>query len=274
MMKKTINVPIQEPGVILAGEIVYGQRGAWNNLTYRPLKLSLMRPRPSGAKQDLPLIVWLCGGGFTEMDREVWLPELVWFAKRGYAVASVDYSTTYRSRFPEAAEDVKLAIRFIKAHAAEYDIDGNRIALMGESAGGYITALCGLTGRDRKFDSGGFENYSSEVQAVIPWYPPVRMSGMEIEPGRVTLPHDIAAYADITGYVSRDAPPFLILHGSGDSLVPLSQGELLYDSLQKAGADADMIVLEGAEHADTAFVQPQVKELILEFIERKLRLYA
>jgi acetyl esterase/lipase len=204
------------------------------------------------------------------VDRDIWLPEMVWFAKKGYAIAGVDYSTTYRTRFPESAEDVKLAIRFLKAHAAEYGIDGNRIVLMGESAGGYITALCGLTGKNREFDTGGFENYTSEVQAVIPWYPLVRLSGMKIEPDRVTLPHDITAYADITGYVTRDAPPFLILHGSGDSLVPLSQGELLYDSLQKAGAYADMIVLEGAEHADTAFVQPEVKALILDFIEKKL----
>jgi acetyl esterase/lipase len=270
-MKRTISVGISEPAVIMAVEIVYGQRRAWGNLRYRPLKLSLMRPRPSpGAGQNVPLIVWLCGGAFTEVDRDIWLPELVWFAKRGYAVASIDYSTTYRTRFPEAAEDVKLGIRFLKAHGAEYDIDAKRIALMGESAGGYLTALCGLTGKNRKFDTGGFENYTSEVQAAIPWYPPVRLTELYIEPGRAILPHDIGAYADLTGYVSRDAPPFLILHGSEDSLVPLSQGELLYDSLQKAGADADMIVLEGAEHADTGFTQPEVKERILEFIQKKL----
>jgi acetyl esterase/lipase len=141
---------------------------------------------------------------------------------------------------------------------------------MGESAGGYLTALCALTGKDKTFDRGGFETFTSEVQAAIPWYPPVRMAEMQTSLARDSLPHDIAAYADITGYVSPEAPPFLILHGSGDTLVPLSQGELLYDSLQKAGADADLVVFEGAEHGDIAFVQPEVKQIIFDFLEAKL----
>ncbi|MDR0643136.1 MAG: alpha/beta hydrolase [Treponema sp.] len=267
-MKKIITVKVTEPSVALAAEIVYGHRPAWGTLSYRPLKLNFMRPREGG---NFPLIVWLCGGAFTEVDRGVWIPELAWFAKRGYAVAGVDYSTAYRSRFPEAAEDVKLAIRFLKAHAAEYGIDGGRIALMGESAGGYLSALCGLTGKDRAFDKGGYEDFTSEVQAAIPWYPPVRMAKMNTSLEKSSLPHDIANYADLSALIPSAAPPFLILHGSGDDLVPLSQGELLYDSLQKAGLEADMIVLEGASHGDTAFIQEEVKQIILEFLEAKLR---
>jgi acetyl esterase/lipase len=214
--------------------------------------------------------VWLCGGGFTEVDRIVWLPELVWFAKRGYAVASVDYSTTYRTQFPEQAEDVKLAIRFLRAHSADYDLDPDRIVLMGESAGGYLTTLCGLTGTRREFDRGGFESYTSEVQAAIPWYPPVRLSDMTAEPSQVILPHDIAAFTDLTTYVTPQSPPFLILHGTGDSLVPCAQGELLHDALQQAGANPELVFLEGAEHADTAFTQREVKQIILDFIRGRL----
>jgi acetyl esterase/lipase len=253
--------------VALAAEIVYGHRPAWGSLSYRPLKLNLMRPRNG---ENLPLIVWLCGGAFTEVDRGVWIPDLAWFAKRGYAVAGVDYSTAYRSRFPEAAEDVKLAIRFLRAHAGEYGIDPRRVALMGESAGGYLSAFCALTGKDRAPGKGGYENYGSEVQAAIPWYPPVRMADMDTSLEKSSLPHDIGNYADLTTHIGPQAPPFLILHGSGDTLVPLSQGELLYESLQKAGLDADMVVLEGAAHGDTAFVQEDVKHIILEFLEAKL----
>jgi acetyl esterase/lipase len=226
-----------------------------------------MRPREGG---NFPLIVWLCGGAFTEVDRGVWIPDLAWFAKRGYAVAGLDYSTAYRSRFPEQAEDIKLAIRFLRAHAADYGIDGGRIALMGESAGGYLSAFCALTGKDRSFDKGGYGDFSSEVQAAVPWYPPVRMAEMDTSLEKSSLPHDIANYADITACISAAAPPFLILHGDADDLVPLSQGELLYDSLQKAGLDADMAVLEGAVHGDPAFVQEEVKQIILDFLEAKL----
>jgi acetyl esterase/lipase len=271
-MKKTITVQIKEPAVLLAGDITYGQRKAWGNAAYRPLKLSLMRPRGyiADKKQNLPLIVWLCGGAFTEVDRNIWIPEMVWFAKRGYAVASIDYSTTYRSRFPELVEDVRLAIRFLKANAGEYDINPERVALMGESAGGYLAALCAVTGKNKQFDTGGFEGYSSEVQAAIPWYPPVCLSAMTIDPAIITVPHDIAAFIDITQYVKGNIPPFLILHGNNDGIVPLSQGEMLYDSLQKAGAEADLIVLEGADHGDTAFVQPEIKQIILDFIKKTL----
>ena len=142
---------------------------------------------------------------------------------------------------------------------------------MGESAGGYLSALCGLTGKDRAFDKGGYEDFNSEVQAAIPWYPPVRMAKMDTSLEKSSLPHDIANYADLSALIPPAAPPFLILHGSGDDLVPLSQGELLYDSLRKAGHEADMIVLEGASHGDTAFVQEEVKQIILEFLEAKLR---
>jgi acetyl esterase/lipase len=204
------------------------------------------------------------------VDRGVWIPDLVWFAKQGYAIASVDYSTGYRSLYPQSVEDVKLAIRFLKAHAEDYGVDPSRIALMGESAGGYLTAFCALTGKNREFDQGGYEDYGSEVQAAIPWYPPVRMAEMKSSLKKTSLPYDIAAYADITGFVTPEAPPFLILHGNKDDLVPLSQGELLHDSLQKAGAGADLIIIEGAGHGDTAFVQRGVLRLILEFLEAKL----
>jgi dipeptidyl aminopeptidase/acylaminoacyl peptidase len=142
---------------------------------------------------------------------------------------------------------------------------------MGESAGGYLTALCAVTGKDRSFDKGGFEDYGSEVGAAIPWYPPVRMAGMVTSLDKSSLPHDIDSYADVTAHIGPGAPPFLILHGSGDDLVPLSQGELLYDSLRGAGIEADLVVLEGAAHGDTAFVQEEVKELILDFLEAKLK---
>ncbi|MDR1618911.1 MAG: hypothetical protein LBS06_07695, partial [Treponema sp.] len=90
-MKKILKIGVKDPVVVLASEIVYGQRKEWCDATYRQLKMSLLRPRSffpyDDKKTRLPVIVWICGGGFTEVDRNVWMPEMAWFTKRGFAVA-------------------------------------------------------------------------------------------------------------------------------------------------------------------------------------------
>ena len=272
-MRKTVKVEISEPLVLLASEIIYGQRKGWCNGSSVPMALSLIRPRlysENDKENILPVIVWLCGGAFTSVDRNVWMAELAWFAKRGYAIASIDYSVNYRSHYPELVEDVKLAIRYLKAHHAEYSLDTSRIALMGESAGGYLSAFCALTGENREFDTGGYEDQSSSVQLAIPWYPVIRPSKGESGGGNIILPHDWLKFANLVDFVKPGAPPFLILHGSADTVVPCSHGEELYESLTKCGCDAELIIVEGAGHADAAFVQESIKKEILSFINSRL----
>jgi acetyl esterase/lipase len=255
-MKKQIHVNIKASTILLASEIVFGQREVWCQSASIPLKWSLMRPHnffSYDKTQVLSLIVWICGDCFTEMDRNLHVPELSWFAKWGYAATSVDYSVYYRSKFPESVEDVELAIRFLKAHGMEYNLDVNHIAIMGESAGGYLAALCNVTGNNKKFDKGVYENFSSKVQAAILWYPVINTTVMVIDPNRITVPCDWNNYADVTQYVAADAPPVLILHGSGDTLVPIAQGELLYQALKNVKVDVEMIIIEGVEHVDNAF---------------------
>ncbi len=109
-MIKKIQMNCDKPVINLIPKIVYGYRMEGSNAVYRPLSLSLMRPRisfPYDEKHsNLPVIVWLCGGSFSVMDRNVWTPELAWFEKRGYAVASIDYSVTARAKFSDQIEDV------------------------------------------------------------------------------------------------------------------------------------------------------------------------
>jgi acetyl esterase/lipase len=268
------NVQIERTGTItmLATEVVYGQRIEWSTVTYKPLYLSLMKPRLEKTydkKVILPLVVWICGGGFTQQDRNAWLPELAWYVKQGYAVASVDYSTSYKTRFPMSAEDIKLAIRFLKAHGEEFNLNTNRIAIMGESAGGYLAAFCALTGNDKQYDKGGYGEYSSEVQAAISWYPPVHLRDIVI-PEHISLPGDLEQYPDLTRLVTKNTPPFLILHGTEDKEVPLEHGKLLHNAIEKAGVDVEMVILEGAEHTDPIMVENKTKQIILDFMKRKL----
>jgi acetyl esterase/lipase len=286
---KKIQMNRDKPVINLIPKIVYGHRMEGSNAVYRPLSLSLMRPRMSfpydEKHSDLPVIIWLCGGSFSAMDRNVWTPELAWFAKRGYAVASIDYSVTARAKFPDQIEDVKLAIRYLKAHAEELGLDPQRFIAMGESAGGYLAALVGATANTREYDKGDYLKYSSRVKAVVPWYPLVsvpdflaavprnslrlfRLREAIHELTQINVPLDALNYPDVTKFISGQTPPFLILHGDADTIVPVSQSYLLYEALKAKGVPAELYIFEGAEHADASFTQEETKQLIFEFLQR------
>ena len=274
-MKHKITINPDERAIFLGDNYVYGYRRFWNQAVCSPLYLSLMRPRSfydyDQKVTRSPVIVWLCGGGWIEMDRKVWLPELAWFAKRGYAIASVDYTVSHTARWPEPMQDIKQAIRWLRVHADEFNLDPGRIAVMGESAGGYLAAITGLVS-DSRYDAGDTLSQSSAVQAVVAWYTPVSPVTLVKEGfNRNMRPVDIEKYDDLLDLVGPGVPPFLILHGSGDEGVALSHGENLHNALEKAGNDVEMYIIDGAQHADERFVQPEVKEIILKFVNEKMR---
>ena len=256
-MKKTIKIDVKEPVIHLSTEIVYGHRVAWAGVDYRQLKVSLIRPRTYFDYDDTgkrPLLVFLAGGGFTEMDRNAWIPDLVWYARRGYVVASIDYSVTARTEFPMQIEDIKAAIRYLRAHKEEFRIDDSKIVIMGESAGGYLAGLAALSNGNGEYDTGDWQGYSSDVSAAVCIYPAIGMRASEHAPRLDTL-------------AQPDSPPIMILQGLDDSLVdPKVHGEVLYDALEAKGARVEYYLVEGANHADHHFYQDEMKEIVLEFM--------
>ena len=300
-MKEILRIEPRDDVILLGTDLVYGQRPHWCSAGFYPLKMSLLRPRThfpyDPAKTARPCLVFLCGGGWTEVDNNVWIPELVYFAKQGYVVASVAYSLSPTQFHPEPLVDVKLAIRYLRAHAQELGIDADRIAVMGESAGGYFAAMAAVTGETREFDRGDYQEQSSAVRCAIPWYPcvdlanlegredpqtyrdrlPELVRGGEIEPHSLYAGVDhlwehpeLAGAVDPRTYVTEKTPPMLLLHGSGDTLVPLYNSEALYETLQRRGVPSDLVVVEDAHHADARFLQQPVKERILRFLREYL----
>ncbi len=270
-MKYSIKIEKKEPLLVLNTGIVYAQRKYWCGSA--TLKLSLLLPRiffPYDEKVKYPLIVWICGGGFTEMNRDVWMPELAYFAKHGFAVASVEYTTAQRDAWPQQLVDIKEAIRWLRAHEGEYSYNAEKIAVMGESAGGYFSAAVAATGETGEYDLGAYLEQSSAVQAAVPFYPPVNVRELEVDPEVVVVPRDIEQYLDPRDYITDRTPPFLIFHGMLDSQVPYSQGEELYEALQKAGVESDLYLVEGAEHAEGHFFQEETKAMIVRFLEKHL----
>lgn len=267
-MKETIHVPVTAPLIGLASEIVYTQKPYWCNATYSQLKLSLLKPRKYydyDPDDKYPVIVFLCGGAMEQMDRNVWMGELSWFAKRGWAIACVEYSTHPRTKWPEQIHDIKCAIRFLRAHAKEFGLDAGRIAAAGESAGGYLALAAALSGNMPEYDVGEYPEQSSTVQAVLAWYPAVSCMHTAVQ-----LHVDTSAMPDLLDWVTPDAPPAMLLHGTADQLVPHSESERMYEALKKAGVPADLYLLEGAHHNDAPFIQECMKERMLQFLEKHL----
>lgn len=300
-MKKIIKIETKEPVILQCTDLVFSQKPYWCNATRVPLKMSILHQRAFFEYDDKPApqpcILWITGGGWTEVDQNVWLPELSYYAKKGYVVASVSYSLPATWFFPEMLMDVKQAIRYLRAHASEWNIDPDRIAVMGESAGGHLASLVAATGDRKEFEKGEYLDKSSAVQSAVIFYGAVDMMNFE---GRESLdsydekeqfllrgklePQSVAAgvnhlrYEKTIGekmdprfYITKDTPPFLLLHGTKDTQVPVFHSEILYEKLEKEGVPAEFILIDGVDHADAAFLQTEVKNLILDYLNRTLK---
>jgi acetyl esterase/lipase len=239
---------------------------------YRPLQLDVWVP---GSATPPPLVVWIHGGAWMGGDRR-YLPETLRpnqlfdaLLEAGLAVATIDYRHALEASFPAQLHDAKAAVRYLREHADVLGVDTSRIGVMGESAGGHLAALVGLTG-DRPDLEGdlGAVGPSSAVDVVVDWYGVADLSTMprmtppphileKLPPEFATPPEDFllegaddATRADASpvAHVAPDAPPFLLVHGTADVVVPYAQSEQLHAALTAAGVDSRLVPVEGADH--------------------------
>jgi acetyl esterase/lipase len=227
---------------------------------------------PAGAAGPLPVVLWT-GGSAWMADTGKRTAGIL--ARRlnpaGYAVAGVSIRSSSQVKFPGQLHDIKAAIRWLRAHSAEYGLDPDHIGVMGDSSGGWTAAMAALTGDAPEMEgSVGTTGVSSRVQAAVAFYPPTDFLAMDAwalqrcEPAQChdgemspesrlvgcaiqTCPDKVIA-ADPARYVSDADPPVMILHGDSDPLVPHNQGERLYMALNKACRDAVFISLPRASH--------------------------
>jgi len=198
--------------------------------------------------------------------------------------ASVGYRLSGEAQFPAQIEDCKCAVRFLRANADEYGIDPRRIGAMGVSSGGHLAILLGLTEEGGQFaNRGGWENFSSSVSAVCDLFGvadllqmPAKAAGVPSATARLLggtagqVPGRYVAASPVN-YVHPGAPPFLIVHGDSDTVVPLRQGELLRDALKRADVDVVFHVVKGAGHGSRHMITPEVRAVILAFLEKNLK---
>jgi acetyl esterase/lipase len=241
---------------------------------------------PDGAA--LPLIIWIHGGGWQNGSKDGCPPLRAGYVGHGYAVASLNYRLSQDAPFPAQIQDCQTAIRWLRTHAKEYHLDPERFGVWGSSAGGHLAALVGTSGYDPALIKGEPSGASSRVQAVCDFFGPTDFHAFVTTPryeshakadapeglllgGPVLDNPEKAARANPITYVTPDDPPFLIVHGDADPVVPINQSQLLLAALKKAGVRAELHIVEGGGHGRQGFNTTEVENQVRAFFDALLK---
>jgi acetyl esterase/lipase len=221
-------------------DIVYAQYGE------RKVLLDLYLPKKP-ASEKIPCIVVIHGGGWRSGDKTRFAPIAAHLAEQGFAAACIGYRLLPEVQFPGPILDCKAAVRWVRANAARQGIDPNRIGAIGGSAGGHLVAMLGTSASVKELEGdGGNPGISSRVQAVVAMATPAEMSRAAERAG---IDRQMIALISPVTHVTKDSTPLLLLHGTGDTLVPMAQSELLLKKYQEAGAKAELVRIQDGIHA-------------------------
>jgi acetyl esterase/lipase len=234
---------------------------------------------PEAGSGPFPVIAAIHGGAFKHGHKgDVQLEPVLQAVKRGYVVASINYRLSSEAQWPAAVDDVKAAIAWLKANASAHQLNPNKIAVWGSSAGGYLASMAGTSD-------------DPQVQAVVSWFAPVSFQtirdqlkdaeALQFTEGFLSefmgqpiheIPEKVNR-ANPETYMTIDDPPFLIQHGNADNVIPVQQSMAFADKL-KATIGVDKVtldIIEGAAHGDPVFIQEENIARILDWLDGVLR---
>jgi acetyl esterase/lipase len=249
----------------------------------QPQKMDLYFPKSGG---PWPVLMYVHGGSWFQLDKAEgagWR----YLNDSGFLVVSVNYRlATTTVKFPVMIEDIKCAVRYLRAHSAEYNLDPDRIGALGASAGGHLVALLGTADKSAGWDIGEYPDQSSRVQAVVtqsglsdftvPVNGGVAMAIYFAFGALAGDPDPRMAAASPVNYITPDDPPFLIIHGDKDGTVPVEQATILNERLVQAGVPATLVIVKGAGHdlkgisGPTVPTADEISTDILEFLKKNL----
>lgn len=259
------------------------------------LKLELLVPSGGG---PYPVVVWIHGGGWISGSRLPIPGYVSALCNQGYAVASVDYRYSEVAVWPAQIQDCRGAVRWLRAHAATYNLDPDRFAAWGSSAGAQLASMLGTSGGedsvrignvavDLEGSMGGNTDQSSRVQAVVDWfgqsdflqmyfYPSIQDHNAHFSPeGKligdwIQLSPERVATANPITFASPDDPPFLVMHGTVDDTVPFNQSELLVDALRNQGVRVTWKPVAGAGHGFPTATTAAENQAVYDFLAANL----
>jgi acetyl esterase/lipase len=227
-----------------------------------------------------PALVYVHGGAWMRGDKSEAAGFATGMTSQGYLVVSINYRLYPAARYPAMIQDVKCAIRSLRANASEYNLDPNRIAAVGASAGGHLVALLGTSDASAELDVGEHLEQSSRVQAVVAMAPATDLTrdfpNADIELMRhVGFGEDNIVQASPITHVTADDPPFLLIHGERDAVVPYEQSQLMYERLLQASVPTQLITVKNGDHglsgANTTPTLGEINQIILDFLAQYLK---
>ncbi|MCB1276024.1 alpha/beta hydrolase [Prosthecobacter sp.] len=270
-----------------AVEVKLDQPYAGNNNPKQMVDVYL--PKKRNSDKPLPVIALIHGGGWVNGDRIGYAAQAIQFARTGdYAAVTVGYRLTKEAHWPSQIYDCKAAIRWIRAHAKEYNLDADRIAVWGSSAGGHLSSLLGTSGDVKALegDLGPNTSFSSRVQCVVNLCGPedftqALMFDKEGQPiwkddavsgllgGNAQEKHAEAVAASPVTYVSKDDPPFITFQGTKDQRVSFRHAETIHAALKKTGITSLLVPITDGGHGSVN--HPEVKVRGQQFTDKVLR---
>ena len=261
-----MDIENRRPTLWLDSNITYAQVDGWYGHTTKELKMDIIYPNEMQAS-SWPCIIWLCGGAWMQLDHHAHLPNLIELAREKFVVVSVEYRESNAAQYPSPIEDINKAIDYLIAKCDKYGIDINRMGVMGESAGGYLAAMVGLS--------------NEKIKRVCTWYMPSDLTTNELNNDRYLdlMPvqrflgqfdklSNIAEKASPIKNITSTSPPFLLIHGNADTIVPYEQSIKMHEALIKSEIPSDLIIINNAIHGDVKFYQQEIMDKIIRFFNK------
>lgn len=278
---KTLNADLTPVFPVVHLNVVYATKGD------RTLHLQIITPADESKRW--PLIMWVQGSAFHKQSLGNHLAHMIEVAKHGYVVAMVEYRWAPEDPFPAQIKDLNTATRFMLTHAAEYHVDAKHYLVWGDSSGGHTVTMATVTANLAEFSDEDVEVYPLHYAACVDYYGPTDISRMNKVPSTQdhVTPHslegeffgtqhlydvpDLVQKGNPIQYIStKSLPPFMIMHGNKDRLVPFEQSVLLYQALKQYHHSVSFYRINNSDHATDGFFTPDALDLTISFIQDAL----
>jgi acetyl esterase/lipase len=257
----------------IAPDVVYGHKAGM------ALTFDVIHPKSRNGAAVLFMVsgAWVSGWmppeNFVKPEAPFGLKHFRDLVDRGYTLFIVRHGSSPQFKVPEAVADVQRAVRFIRQHAKNYEIDPDRIGVCGLSAGGHLSLMLGTASDEGKKNSpDATDNVGNRVAAVVAYFPPVDLREWVGDKRFPALHFDKkdAEYVSPIVHVSKDDPPTLLIHGDKDDLVKLDNSERIHEAFKKEGVPCELIVIQGAGHGFGGENGKRASEALVKWFDKYL----